>query len=71
MLLYYIPKVLFEVVRTSEHFIWDWFDKKKNISPSFCPKMRQVRTTMMAILPPTSPTTFMGGFSLAAITARK
>lgn len=28
----------------------------------------QLLTTMMAILPPTSPTTVMGGFSLAIIT---
>lgn len=28
-------------------------------------------TTMMAILPPTSPTTVMGGFSLAIITAKE
>lgn len=28
-------------------------------------------TTMMAILPPTSPTTVMGGFSLAIITGKE
>ena len=31
--------------------------------------LSEILTTMMAILPPTSPTTVMGGFSLAIITA--
>lgn len=32
------------------------------------PPLHHARTTMMAILPPTSPTTVIGGFSLAIIT---
>lgn len=31
---------------------------------------RTVRTTMIAMLPPTSPTTVIGGFSLAIITGK-
>lgn len=65
----HIPK--FMTLQSRKHLFFFFFPDRGRSSLSATKLCRQYLTTMIAILPPTSPTTVIGGFSLAIITAKE